>query len=471
MPGHRWVAFDVTAHVDPTSWWVSLVSGITDLTPRMTVLQAVAWPAYLLTVVVAFVLAGRRGQPQPAAQPAAASPPSRWERLAARRGGPIAAVLVFVPALIAGCVIAVLPAAAAGDTTSVTVTNSGCATEWAAGHTGTQTFAVRNKTRKAGEIVVENAAGAIVAEIETLGPATTAQMSATLGAGSYTFVCTMAGTAVRGRPVHVSGAGGAGSTTAVTPVAEADLARPNDQYQAYAATVLAGVTGDVAQLRRDLTAGDVAAAKTDWLAAQLDWEHLGASYDSFGDAGDAVDGLPGGLPGGVGDASFSGLHRIEYGLYHGQRAAQLLPQAARLATDIATVRARLGTDDEAGEATNLPLRAHEILEDAQRDHLSGLDDQGAGMAYAMTYADAQVTRTVVGELAPLIEPRAPDLLATVDAQLATLQTALLATRSGEQWQPRARATLAARQRVDAALGAALESLAAIPNLLEIPATH
>ena len=43
---------------------------------------------------------------------------------------------------------------------------------------------------------------------------------------------------------------------------------------------------------------------TDWLAAQMTWEEVGASYDSFGDLGQAVDGLPDGLPGGVADPQF-----------------------------------------------------------------------------------------------------------------------------------------------------------------------
>jgi hypothetical protein len=41
---------------------------------------------------------------------------------------------------------------------------------------------------------------------------------------------------------------------------------------------------------------------------------VGASYDSFGDAGLAVDGLPDGLRGGISDTHFTGLHRLEYGL-------------------------------------------------------------------------------------------------------------------------------------------------------------
>jgi high-affinity iron transporter len=55
-----------------------------------------------------------------------------------------------------------------------------------------------------------------------------------------------------------------------------------------------------------------------------------------------------------------------------------------LAKNVATVRKNLTADDLAGDPTNLPIRAHEILEDALRDHLSGIDDQGSGAAFAQT---------------------------------------------------------------------------------------
>ena len=75
----------------------------------------------------------------------------------------------------------------------------------------------------------------------------------------------------------------------------------------------------------------------------------------------------------------------------------------------------LTSDDIAGDPTNLPIRAHEIIEDAMRDHLSGIDDEGSGAAYAETYADTQVDKVVLGELASLIDARSPGLVETADS--------------------------------------------------------
>ena len=492
LPGQRWIAFDLTAHVDPGSWWVSLVTGVTELAPRMTVLQVVAWLAYLAVVIPAFLRAGRAPDraaagprprpPRPPQRPAAA----RWEHLARRRPWTVAGVLVVVPVLAAAAVIAALPPASSSAATVVTVTRTDCADGWTSAVAGPQTFTVHNESGRVAEINLDNAAGAVVAEIETLGPGTAADMTATLSRGSYTFTCYVSGQAtLSSDPVQVTGAAGAGhAPAAVKPATVAELTGPNRAYQAYAARRWPRSAGRVARIEADLNHStldhstldhgprprDLGAARRDWLTAQLDWERVGASYDSFGDAGTAVDGLPDGLPRGVHDPAFTGLHRLEYGLWHGQTRSSLRLVAARLARAVTAVRQSLATADLAGDPANLPLRAHEILEDALRDHLSGLDDQGGGAAYPETYADVQVTRTVLGELTAPITARAPRLLTTARAQLDTLQRALLAAQRDGRWRSPQVTPLASRQRVNAALGALLQTLSSVPDLLEVPPT-
>jgi high-affinity iron transporter len=467
LPGQHWIAFDLTAHVDPGSWWVSILTGVTELAPKMTVLQVVAWVVYLAVVIPVFVRAGRLAAVPASASGSRASGRARWERLAAQRTWTIAGVLVVVPVMAAGAVVAALPAASASTTTAVTVDRDGCARDFRSAQPGTHTFAVSNQSGRAGEINLDDAAGGVVAEIETLGPATTADMTATLGSGTYTIVCILSGQPVTSSaPVQVSAADGQAVSVAVKPVTVAELTGPNRAYQAYAADQLTALASVVTTIRADLGRGDLTAARKDWLAAQLDWERVGASYDSFGDEGVAVDGLPDG----VNDPGFTGLRRLEYGLWHNQSAASLQAVAVALARDIATVRKNLTSEALAGDPTNLPIRAHEILEDALRDHLSGIDDQGSGSAYPQTYADLQVTGVVLGELSALINARAPTLLPTAQTQLDVLQQALLATQADGRWQPAASVPLLARQRVDAAIGALLETLSQVPDLLEVPPT-
>ena len=182
-------------------------------------------------------------------------------------------------------------------------------------------------------------------EIETIGPGTSAQLTATLGSGTYIFKCLMGSqAATASQPVQVTGAAAEQPglrAVAVKPVTVAELTRPNKQYQAYAAGSSRTWRARSPRIQADLRRGDMAAAKQDWLTAQLDWERVGASYDSFGDLGLAVDGLPDGLPGGVNDKDFTGLHRLEYGLWHGQSAATLCRSPPRWPATSPTVRQNL----------------------------------------------------------------------------------------------------------------------------------
>ncbi|WP_170226501.1 iron uptake transporter permease EfeU [Rudaeicoccus suwonensis] len=490
LPGSNWIAWDLTGHIDPGSWWVTLIQGVTELAPRMTVLQVVAWVVYLAIVLTTFVLAGRTAttpaakavaqsadsavpdesdtaDDEPAAVAAAPVPLSqRFGRLAGDRPLATGAAFVLTPAILAGIALAVIPRSNA-TTSAVTVTGSKCADGWSSPGTGSQTFAVTNKSSNAGEIMLLDSSGAIAGEIETLGPATTANLTASLSSGSYTFECRMAnGKTLQSSAVSVSGASSASGPAPYKPATLAELQPAATAYQAYVRPKLNTLQQQVNTIEADLRSGDMAKARTDWLPAQLTWEQVGAAYDSFGDLGDAIDGLPWGLQNGVNDKDFTGLHRLEYGLWHGQSASTLLGVTTDLHANITKLIGQLPKITI--DPTDMPIRAHEILEDAQRDKMVGTDDFGSGAMYPETSADVAATRVVLSMLAPQITSRRPQLVKTITSQLNSLDAALDATKHGDAWRPMSQVPLSAQQQVNAQLGNVLESLSLVPDLLEVP---
>ena len=84
---------------------------------------------------------------------------------------------------------------------------------------------------------------------------------------------------------------------------------------------------------------------------------------------------------------------------------------------------------------------------------------------------AQVATAVLGYLTPLLNARQPGLPAIAANQLSILKQALLATRVSGQWESLDTASLTARENVDAAIDATLETLSAVPDLLEVPPKH
>ena len=274
----------------------------------------------------------------------------------------------------------------------------------------------------AGEINLDNAAGAVVARSRRSAPATTAphdrdprrraptRSSATWSGQPATSSAT--GPGQRRTPASAAPA-------AVKPVTVADLSRPNKAYQAYAAAQLRrpGQRGR-ARSRADLRpAANLAAATRDWLAAQLDWDRVGASYDSFGDLGAAVDGLPDGLPDGVNDKDFTGLHRLEYGLWHGQSAAELAARRGpRWRRTWPRVRRNLTSDELAGDPTEPAApRPRDPRGRAARPPVGHRRRGQRRRLRRRPTPTCRATRVVLGELAPLIHDARPDLLPTARA--------------------------------------------------------
>ncbi|MFX4285932.1 iron uptake transporter permease EfeU [Janibacter sp. G349] len=71
LPGLHDLAFDVSHIVDPNTWYAALLKGIFNFTPQTTVLQAIAWVAYVVPVLTLFLVGARRRT-----RPAAPASPS-----------------------------------------------------------------------------------------------------------------------------------------------------------------------------------------------------------------------------------------------------------------------------------------------------------------------------------------------------------------------------------------------------------
>ena len=272
-------------------------------------------------------------------------------------------VLTLSAALLAGCSTA---RPAPGPTTAadglrhtaVQVTLGGCGTGWTHPHAGTQVFDVRNDSDRPTEVhIVAPATGLVYGEVEGLAPGTSRPLQVTLGGGRYAFLCLPDdAAAIRGPTVAVAGHATAGP--AARAVTEQDLIPPTLAYQKWIGGRMKELAARVGTLRDDIDRGDLAAARTDWLTAHLVYERMGAAYDTFGDADGAINGTTAGLPGGSHDPDFTGFHRIEYGLWHGQDAARLKPFAARLVDDVATLRVRLAAGQD-GSADDGSARARD----------------------------------------------------------------------------------------------------------------
>lgn len=515
LPGQNLRLFSLSDQSAGSPWWAGL---LVDATGQMAVVTLLQLAGFLLALLAAAAVcgwgrrataastprkagsgrstsllpasAGRRTGPGmnagavgPSDAHGGAAPPVK-SRLSARRpwlavalGAPVVIVAPFVLSMQPAAIASESAATASGQATAVTVTEKSCAPELANVATGTRTFTVTNTSRWPLEVyLTEQPDGGILARTAIVGPGTSGRLNAVLAPGNYGIECLQSGQQVaQSATVTAVGSVPQNATAAIPATAAGDLLPATNLYSKYVQSTLGTLDGQVANLKASLVADGADASKQNWLAAQETWQSLGAAYGSFGELGAAVNAQPHGSgdPGQAPvkdpakDPAFTGLHRIEYGLYHGESPATLVPVVQALQEDLAKLRKQLPS--LVLIPANMPLRAHEILEDALRDHLSGQDDQGSGMAFALTAADVAGTRVVVDRLASVLEARKPGLVKQIGVQLDTLDAALQATKMDGRWTRYPDSTLGQRQPVNAAISAVLETLAQVPQLLQLPA--
>lgn len=70
LPGLNTVAFDASRQVPPGSWYGTLLKGTVNFSPRTTVLEALAWTAYLVPVAYLFRRTVRPGRSARSTRPA-----------------------------------------------------------------------------------------------------------------------------------------------------------------------------------------------------------------------------------------------------------------------------------------------------------------------------------------------------------------------------------------------------------------
>jgi len=370
------------------------------------------------------------------------------------------AVLTAFAAALTACGSSGGASAQASNVIDVSATE--CGGTWSVASPGTHTLQIGNQGTEGGEVDLVNPAnGAIYAEIENTGPGTVNPITIDFGSGKYALVCVFADASpVQGVTVTVPGH--AVGTAAVLPVTYNDLTPLAKTYQAETQAGLEVLAPETATLAAAVRAGNLTAARRDWLTAHLQYETLGDAYDAFGTYDTEIDGRADAT--GVTSPQWTGFYRLEYGLWHGQSLASLVPVAATLNSDVGQLVTWWQTQQV--PLADLGRRAHETIENALEFQLTGHDDYGSGTTLASTLANITASRVLLNLLRPLLTPRYPGLPA-VYAGLNQLQALLEKEHlPNGWWVPVSALPDAARQAIDAACGQVLQELAPIAAITE-----
>ena len=351
-----------------------------------------------------------------------------------------------------------------------------CAPGWSALKPGAYEFMLQDRGSDVIALTLLDAsAGTAVSPTTPVSPGARATVRVQLRAGaSYEWRCqTPSQAAATSAQINVSGRGAAAAVQAPADLSIVSLYQPEARYTRYVTSTLARLRRQLGTLQRRLHAGNVAGARSAWLAAHVGWLAIGqddGAYGAFGDLGNSIDGTADGDVGTTSSRHFTGFHRVELDLWRRHDLGAARADAATLTTLVDSITPQMVSQDLPPTTAALDswvLRGHEILEDALRDTLSGNDDYGSHTGLATIGADVTASREMLDVLGGLIRARAPRLVPTATRQLAGVDAAIRPSQA----VPIASLPPRRRQRIDAALDGALETLAPVSELLQISSAN
>ncbi|HWH20144.1 MAG TPA: EfeM/EfeO family lipoprotein [Solirubrobacterales bacterium] len=189
----------------------------------------------------------------------------------------------------------------------------------------------------------------------------------------------------------------------LSPIPAARFKQPVKEYKAYAHAWIGRTIGAARALGEALEGGSRADAQRAWDKAWGDYMHLGADYGLFGDLEEELDGTAGGPETSAKDPNFVGFRRLEWGLWTGRPLGSLTSYDDRLVHDLKRLRAAVPEVEI--DALDYATRGHEIIEDAQRDLMSGMDVPWSHQGVLGTAAALASVEEVFRTLKPLLSGR------------------------------------------------------------------
>jgi len=305
------------------------------------------------------------------------------------------------------------------DAIEVTVTATACEPMALDVPAGPARFLIRNASDRPVEWEILNGV-MVVAERENIAPGFSSVLSERLKPGVYDITCGLLSNPRGKLTVHATAQSAA--ETAAPPLR--DLIGPLSERKVQLMKAAGKFARASQALQKAIDAGDLAAARTAWTHAAADWASLGTVAPQAADLQNRIAPQAAWLAGREQDPAFTGLHRIEYGLFAQSSLTDLAPVAAALTTDATAFQNRIKSLDgtPAGIAADAARYARSLADATAADTLTPYSDDD----HLLLSAALNTLDRAHAVLAPLLSAADPAQADKVTARLDTAHAALSA---------------------------------------------
>lgn len=321
---------------------------------------------------------------------------------------------------------------------------------------GRASFRIINRSDRAVEWEILDGV-LVVEERENIAPGLSQVINANLLPGDYAITCGL-----------LSNPRG---TLHVTPTAESDAqakAKPSmvafigplSEFRVYLSSQGGALIKAVSALEQAIAAGDLTQAQALYLPAREAYQRLAPAAQRLAELDNAINARADYFESREQDPAFSGLHRLEYGLFEQHTLGDLTPIAQRLLADVTTLKQQLLAQSLPPEqlvsilVRNLNSLADVRAASGEEERYSHLDLNGFA-------ANLTVTRKVVDLMRPLLTKSAADLLPGIDSAINAFAAQLDDLQVDGHYRSYNRVTAAQRQLIAdkaKALAAALDGI-------------
>jgi iron uptake system component EfeO len=222
------------------------------------------------------------------------------------------------------------------NATTVTIAGRACDPQELTVPAGRRTFNIVNKSDRAVEWEILDGV-MVIEERENIAPGFTQALSARLEPGDYEITCGLLSNP-RGK-LHVTPSAEADAATA-TPTLTAFIGGLAE-YKVYLAGETRSFTAAASALVDAIKAGKLDEARALYQPARTAYAHLGPVAGPLSDLDTALAARANDYEKKESDPAFSGLHRIEYGLFAQNSLDGLAPIADKLNTDASALSQRI----------------------------------------------------------------------------------------------------------------------------------
>ncbi|PYF09642.1 iron uptake system component EfeO [Rhodobacter viridis] len=301
----------------------------------------------------------------------------------------------------------------------VTVTATACEPMALEVPAGPASFLIRNASDRPVEWEILNGV-MVVAERENIAPGFSSVLSERLKPGVYDITCGLLSNP-RGKLTVLATAESA-AETAAPPLRE--LIGPLSERKVQLMKAAGKFARAAQALQQAIDAGDLAAAKTAWTQAAADWASLGTVAPQAADLQNRIAPQAAWLAKREADPRFTGLHRLEYGLFAQSSLDGLAPVAAALSKDAVEFQARVKAFDGTPEgiAADAARYARSLADATAANSLTPY----AGDDHLLLAAGLETLERARAVLDPLLSAADPAQAAKVTVSIETVHAAVTA---------------------------------------------